>query len=152
MTLRRLPIVFALATLCVIQAAAQPRSMFVFQNSFWLNLHQFLRGEVYRRREKLTLGVDPASLSDSERARWTAVVDTYVDVAKHDLVGRLSTKTHNTLSGSAMRPWFPTLEGRLSRPECRRAHLSARLGRNEKRRTTPGSRRRRTCSKDGKLP
>lgn len=36
--------------------------MFLFQNKFWLNLHRFLRGEVYRRRSNLQLGVDPASL------------------------------------------------------------------------------------------
>jgi len=117
MTSGRLSIVFALATLLVIPTAAQPRtSMFVFRNNFWLNLHQFLRGEVYRRREKLTLGIDPASLSDSERARWTAVIDTYIDVAKHDLVfDDWSTKTHNVLSGFGDATVVPdgVLEGTL---------------------------------------
>src|SRR6478672_820037 len=30
---------------------AQTRPSFVFQDSFWLNLHHFMRGEVYRRAQ-----------------------------------------------------------------------------------------------------
>ena len=43
------------------------RSMFVFQNRFWLNLHQFLSGEAYRRSVKAAPGLDPATLNASER-------------------------------------------------------------------------------------
>jgi hypothetical protein len=66
--------------------AQTKQSMFVFQNKFWLNLHQFLRGEVYRRGAKLPLGVDPTSLSETERAAWESAIEVYVDVAKGDLV------------------------------------------------------------------
>src|SRR5690349_16325906 len=96
---RHLAAVFTLALLSAAPAAQPATSMFVFQNSFWLNLHQFLRGEVYRRREKLTPGLDAASLTDVDRARWIAAVDTYVDAAKHDLVfDEWSIKTHNVLA------------------------------------------------------
>ena len=72
--------------------------MFVFQNSFWLNLHQFLRGEVYRRGANRPLGLDPSSLGDSERAAWAAAVDAYADVAKRDfLFDPLIVRIHNTL-------------------------------------------------------
>lgn len=62
------------------------RSMFVFQNNFWLNLHQFLRGEIYRSGAKLPLGIDPTSLSDADRAAWLSVMEVYTDVAKEDLL------------------------------------------------------------------
>jgi hypothetical protein len=53
-------------------ARAQPsQSMFVFQNRFWLNLHQFLRGEAYRRSVKAAPGPDPAN-SQRERSRHLA--------------------------------------------------------------------------------
>jgi hypothetical protein len=60
--------------------------MFVFQNSFWLNLHQFLRGEVYRRNVKAAPGLDPASLHEQDRAVWLGAMDAYSDLAKRDLV------------------------------------------------------------------
>jgi hypothetical protein len=83
----RLIAALALATICAAPAAAQPqKSMFVFQNNFWLNLHQFVRGEGYRRSVKATLGLDPASLSDADRATWTTAVDAYADFAKRDVL------------------------------------------------------------------
>src|SRR5215472_13459119 len=68
-------------------AQAQPDgSMFVFRNPFWLNLHQFLRGEDYRRGVKAAPGLDPASLSEKERAAWLSALDAYEEVGKHDLL------------------------------------------------------------------
>ena len=48
--------------------------MFVFQNNFWVNLHQFLRGEIYRRQVNARLGLDPASLSEADRAAWASAL------------------------------------------------------------------------------
>jgi hypothetical protein len=59
---------------------------FVFQNNFWLNLHQFVRGEAYRQRVKATPGLDPASLGDADRATWTAAVEAYDDFSKRDVL------------------------------------------------------------------
>jgi hypothetical protein len=55
-------------------AKGAARSRFVFKNNFWLNLHQFLRGEVYRREAKIAPGLDPASLNENDRALWTAAL------------------------------------------------------------------------------
>ena len=60
--------------------------MFVFQNNFWVNLHQFLRGEIYRRRVNAPLGLDPASLSEADRAAWASALDVYTGVSKQDLI------------------------------------------------------------------
>jgi hypothetical protein len=66
---------------------AQPsQSMFVFQNRFWLNLHQFLSGEAYRRSVKAAPGLDPASLNASDRAIWISAVDPYNDIFKRNMV------------------------------------------------------------------
>src|SRR5262245_28560320 len=62
------------------------QSMFVFRDNFWLNLHQFLRGEDYRRRAKLPPGIDPATLSEANRMAWSSAMDVYVEIAKGDLV------------------------------------------------------------------
>jgi hypothetical protein len=80
----------------VVDAQTRP-SMFVFQDNFWLNLHQFLRGEVYRRGSKLQLGVDPDvdrynQLTPVERSAlekdWLPYLDGMVSFenAMHDLV------------------------------------------------------------------
>ena len=85
----------------VVQAQTRP-SMFVFQDNFWLNLHQFLRGEVYRQGAKLELGVDPMSLNETDRERWAAAVGTYVDIARRDtLFDQSSVRIHNALAGVA---------------------------------------------------
>jgi hypothetical protein len=60
--------------------------MFVFQNNFWVNLHQFLRGEIYRRRVNAPLGVDPSALSAPDRAAWASAIDVYTKVSKQDLI------------------------------------------------------------------
>ena len=66
---------------------AQPsQSMFVFQNRFWLNLHQFLSGEAYRRSVKAAPGLDPATLNASDRAIWISAIDPYNDIFKPNMV------------------------------------------------------------------
>ena len=79
-------VVVSLAVLMPVEAAQEPQSMFVFQNKFWINLHQFLRGEVFRQRTDRRLGVDPASLSNDDRIAWASALEVYVEVAKGDLV------------------------------------------------------------------
>ena len=98
-TMRRVLAVLAILALAGIADGQTRSSMFVFQNNFWLNLHQFMRGEVYRRGAKLPPGLDPASLGEADRARWTAAVDAYVDVATHNLLDPWSEQTQNTLGG-----------------------------------------------------
>src|SRR3984893_12452383 len=85
---RRIILSLTLAVVCALPAASQPtaRRMFVFQNNFWVNLHQFLRGEIYRRRANAALGLDPASLSEADRADWTSALDVYTGVSKQDLI------------------------------------------------------------------
>jgi hypothetical protein len=86
-TKRMKRILVALAFACSLSVHAQPRqSMFVFQNNFWLNLHQFVRGEAYRHSVKAAPGIDPASLDEADRAVWTAAVDAYTDLAKRNVV------------------------------------------------------------------
>jgi hypothetical protein len=65
---RKVLAVLAVLTHSAIVQVQTRTSMFVFQNNFWLNLHQFVRGEVYRRGANRPLGLDPASLSDGDRA------------------------------------------------------------------------------------
>lgn len=73
--------------------------MFVFQDNFWLNLHQFLRGEVYRRSVTATPGIDTGLLSEAERSFWNRAIDSYVDISKHDvLFDDLSRKIGNALA------------------------------------------------------
>lgn len=85
--LRRLAITVLLLGTTIPGVTTQTREpMFVFQSNFWVNLHQFLRGEVYRRGAGRPLGIDPASLSAAERAAWSSALGVYFDVAKRDLV------------------------------------------------------------------
>jgi len=83
--MRLLVVLVVLAHAAIVEA--QPRTVtFVFQNKFWLNLHQFVRGEAYRRSVKATPGLDPATLNDEDQATWMAAVDAYVDFAKRDVL------------------------------------------------------------------
>jgi len=83
--LKRLCIVLLLVALCTRVAGAQTaREMFVYQNNFWVNLNEFLRGEIFRRGAKLPLGVDPASLDEGERKAWASAIEVYTEVAKLD--------------------------------------------------------------------
>ncbi|HUI76835.1 MAG TPA: hypothetical protein VLY24_02940 [Bryobacteraceae bacterium] len=90
----------ALAFLCSISSPAEERkSMYVFQDNFWLNLHQFLRGEAYRRSVRATPGLDTGLLPEADSSAWTRAIDSYLDVAKHDvLFDDLSRKIGNALA------------------------------------------------------
>ena len=80
-----LAIFVVLAHAAIVQAQTRTAT-FVFQNNFWLNLHQFVRGEAYRLSVKAAPGLDPASLNDADRATWIAAVDAYADFAKRDVL------------------------------------------------------------------
>ena len=100
--LRRCFIAVLLVGLFVPAATAQTgQSMFVYQNNFWLNLHQFLRGEIYRRGAKLPLGIDPASLSDADQKAWSSAIEVYTDVAKQRLFDQAAIHISNTLAMTA---------------------------------------------------
>jgi hypothetical protein len=91
--------------------------MFVYQNNFWLNLHEFLRGEIYRRGAKLPPGIDPASLGDADRKAWDSAIEVYSDVAKQDQIfDDQARRITNALSttGTAMRLRSGLLDARLT--------------------------------------
>ncbi|MGO8817518.1 MAG: hypothetical protein ACLQVG_22970 [Terriglobia bacterium] len=80
-------ILVALALLSSVSVQAQQRkSTFTFEDNFWLNLHQFLRGEVYRKNTKATPGLDTVSLPEADRAAWNKALDSYADLAKRDVL------------------------------------------------------------------
>ena len=110
--------VLLLLGFCASVGVAQTtRSMFVYQNNFWLNLHEFLRGEIYRRGAKLPPGIDPASLNDADRKAWASAIETYTDVAKHDQVSdEEAQKISNALSttGTATRLRAGLLDARTT--------------------------------------
>jgi hypothetical protein len=90
----------ALAFLSSISLPAEERkSMFVFQDDFWLNLHQFLRGEVNRRNVGAKPGLDTGSLPEADRGAWNRAIGSYVEVARHDvLFDDLSRRIGNALA------------------------------------------------------
>jgi hypothetical protein len=95
------PVVVALVLVgfCAPLTAQTGQDMFVYQNNFWLNLHHFLRGEIFRRGAKLPLGIDPASLDDADRNAWASVLEVYTEVAKQDLIfSREALTIANTLA------------------------------------------------------
>jgi hypothetical protein len=80
-------ILLAALLLCGVSGPAQERrERFVFQDNFWLNLHQFLRGEIYRRNVKANAGLDTASLSEADKQVWNRALEAYTDLAKRDLL------------------------------------------------------------------
>ena len=94
---------------CAFSAAPQERpERFVFQDNFWLNLHQFLRGEVYRRNVKAKSGLDLASLSEEEQRAWNQAVESYRDIAKRDvLFDDLMRRINNELATSGTEEQLP---------------------------------------------
>jgi hypothetical protein len=98
----RQPIFAVLAALLLttVNAPAQERpELFVFQDNFWLNLHQFLRGEVYRKNIKAPPGLEPATLTESDRRIWNQALESYTGLAKRDqLFDDLMRTSGNTLA------------------------------------------------------
>jgi hypothetical protein len=63
--------------------AAQDAPTFVFQNNFWVNLHQFLYAEAGRRQAgRSTMVAD----GDEERTAWQSALDTYAGLLKRSQV------------------------------------------------------------------
>jgi hypothetical protein len=85
--LRRLVVTLALIAFCAPAALPQARpNMFVYQNKFWPNLHQFLRGEIYRRGANVPLGIDPSTLNETERKAWASAIEVYTEIFKWDQI------------------------------------------------------------------
>jgi hypothetical protein len=87
--LRRHAARLAVALVCVLapaverpQAAAGP--VFQFQNSFWVNLHQFLRGEARRAVTRGSPRMGTGLLADAERIAWSRALGAYGDLAARD--------------------------------------------------------------------
>jgi hypothetical protein len=114
----RLLAVLVLLGLCGQTAAAQTaRGTFVYQNNFWPNLNEFLRGEIYRRGARLPPGIDPASLNDTDRSAWASALEVYTDVAKWDrLFDDDARRIVNTLAmaGDTMRLRDGLLDARVT--------------------------------------
>ena len=70
--------------------AALPRAEapgpFVFQNSLWVNLHHFLRGEARRAARKAEPILPLEALSAEERRAWSEGLAAYRDLAGRDLL------------------------------------------------------------------
>jgi hypothetical protein len=97
--LKQFAIVIALSGLVAPVSISQTRpSMFVYQNNFWLNLHQFMRGEIYRRGADLTPGIDPVSLNETDRKAWASAIDAYTEIAKQELFDEAAIRTSNALT------------------------------------------------------
>lgn len=98
----RQPIFYVLVALLLttVNAPARQRpELFVFQDNFWLNLHQFLRGEVYRKSIRARPGLEPALLTESERQIWNQALESYTGLAKRDqLFDDLMRTIGNTLA------------------------------------------------------
>ena len=92
----------SLVALCVSAAQSQTKQrVFVYQNNFWPNLNEFLRGEIYRRGAKLPLGVDPASLNEADQKAWASAIEVYTDVAKWDRIFDEDARRINNVLGMA---------------------------------------------------
>ena len=107
--LKRLAVALALMAVWAPDSITQTnQSTFVFRDNFWLNLHQFLRGEDYRRRAKLAPGIDPATLSETDRAAWSSALDIYAEIAKEDLLfDENARRIANTLAMTGDIPRLP---------------------------------------------
>lgn len=88
--MRAKAIAVVLAVLTVIGLSGPPlraaETPFRFQNSFWVNLHHFVRGESHRRAFNAPPLMPVSALSEAERAAWTSALDAYAELANLDLV------------------------------------------------------------------
>jgi hypothetical protein len=106
---RPVPALLGALLLSTFSAFAQERGeLFVFQDNFWLNLHQFLRGEVYRKNVKAPPGLDPMTLNESDRRIWNQALESYIGLAKRDLLfDELMRMISNTLAVNGDRAELP---------------------------------------------
>src|SRR5206468_12424766 len=70
----------------MLAASMLAASLFAVQNSFWVNLHQFLHAEAVRQRMRQPVAFAVADLADAERRDWTAALDAYRDLSRRNLV------------------------------------------------------------------
>ena len=71
------------------RAAPPPKEApgpFVFQNSLWVNLHHFLRGEARRAARQAEPMLPLEDLSAEERRAWSDGLAAYRDLAGRDLL------------------------------------------------------------------
>ena len=59
-------------------------SLFTMQNSFWVNLHQFLYAEAIRQRSRQPPVLVMSELPEADRQAWTTAPDGYRDLARAD--------------------------------------------------------------------
>jgi hypothetical protein len=64
------------------QAASAP--VFQLQNNFWVNLHEFLRGEARRVASRAMPRMGTGIFADAERITWSKALTMYADVAPRD--------------------------------------------------------------------
>jgi hypothetical protein len=79
--MRSMLLLLAIALPISSQSLPDANSPFHFQNSFWVNLHHFVRSEA-RNSHVLPL----SALREEERAAWTMALDAYADLAKQSLI------------------------------------------------------------------
>jgi hypothetical protein len=70
----------------VAPAVAVDAPVFVFQDSFWINLHHFVRAESRRQARHLPLELPLAELTSEERTAWETALTAYADLAERNLV------------------------------------------------------------------
>lgn len=87
--------------------------VFIFQSSFWLNLHHFARAEARRRALNLPSELSSSNLSADERVAWEAALNSYSDLARRNLLfDRSLVQIDNVLAqlGDDTTPQPPTLD------------------------------------------
>jgi len=103
-----LTLIGALLLLTVSARAQESGELFTFKDNFWLNLHEFLRGEVYRKNVKAQAELDAATLSESDRQVWNQALESYIGLAKRDLLfDHLMRTISNTLAMNGDLPQLP---------------------------------------------
>jgi len=84
------PCVLALGVLAPGCASAKPHASdgprFVFQDSFWVNLHHFLRAEARRDGRGAALVLPVESLAADEKSAWRAALAAYGELAQKNLL------------------------------------------------------------------
>jgi len=78
--------VSAQSELVQLKHRSETSPVFVFQDSFWVNLHHFLRAEAWRRTRKIPLELPLAGLTPPERITWEAALEIYAAVATRSLI------------------------------------------------------------------
>jgi hypothetical protein len=67
-------------------AEREPATLLIFQNSFWVNLHHFLRAEARRSSHQMATEVQISDLLQDEATQWQAALSLYQGHAKNSLL------------------------------------------------------------------